>query len=204
MKNTLLFISLLLITISSSGHDKKEASNEISKKKVLVVSFIEKNFKSTYEIYEISKENGIDSETILSYLDDKICGSFPKSVEVEFIKCTDKPKIFETNVTFSSGKKDILIPNLSEIDNVSFNKLFEAYHVDYIMFINGYEINWIDDPQFKVENNIHFTILVKDRKQIVTTKQTFSTPKLISFDKMEKRIQKLTMKIYTKYFKKLI
>jgi len=193
---------MFLLTVSLfANNDKKNINNE--KKKVLVVSFIEKNFISTYLTSEIAEKNKTDSKTVLTILSEKICSSFPKNVEIEFVNCTNKPEQIEENISFSYNKKDVFEPNLSVLDGSLFNELLEANNADYIVLINGYEMNWIDDPQYKVENIIHFTILGKDKKEILTKKYSFSTPKLVSLKKMEKKIQKLAAKIYKKHFKKL-
>lgn len=203
MRKSIVCTIFLLLTVSAFANNNDKANSDKGKKKVLVVSFIEKNFVSTYETSEIAEKNNVDSETILTTLGEKICSSFPKNEGVEFVKCTDKPESIEDNISFSYNKKDVFEPNLSEIDASSVNELLEANNADYVVFINGYEMNWIGDPQFKVENNIHFTILGKDKKEIATKKYSFSTPKLVSLEKMEKKIQKIAKKIYTKYLKKI-
>ncbi|GAB1857663.1 hypothetical protein MHTCC0001_25000 [Flavobacteriaceae bacterium MHTCC 0001] len=203
MKKPAAFLVLLLVTFSLSASNKNKANNDKGKTKVLVVSFIEKNFESTYLTYEIAEKNSTDSETVFSVLEDKIFSALPKNGAIEFIKCANKLKQIENSLSFSKNKKDILIPNLSEIDNDSFNKLLETNSADYILFISTYEMNWIGDPQYKVENNLHFTILGKDKKEIASNKYGFSTPKLTSFEKMKKKIHKATEKIYIKHFLKL-
>lgn len=200
MRKPVLFTIVTLLALVLSAYQVDKIS---SKKKILVISFIKKNFISSYETQEIAERNNTNSETILTILEEKIYNSFPKNEEIEFVKCTDKPKSLQNNLSFSYGKKDVWIPNLSEIDNPSFNKMLASNEVDYIVFINGYEMNWVGDPQYKVENNIHFTILGRDKKEIATSKYSFSTSKLISFKKMEKKIQKITKKIYMKHIKKL-
>lgn len=202
---TRITVLLLLFTFSLSASTKNIANNNTEKKKVLVVSFIKMNFMSTYMTYEVAEKNNTDSDTVFNLLDDKIFNSFPKTENIEFLKCSpDKIKQIETSLSFTNNKKDILIPDLSEIENSSFNKLLEAYDADYIVFINAYEMNWIGDPQYKVKNNIHFSILGKNKKEIATNKYGFSTPKLHSFKKMEKKIRKVTTKIYLKHFTKII
>lgn len=203
MKKSIVFTFIFLLTVSLFANDKGKANEDKGKKKVLVVSFVERNFTSTYEKSEIAKKNNTDSETVLTILGDKICESFPENEKVEFIKCSDKPELIENNVSFSYNKKDILVPDLSEIDKDTFNKLLEDNNADFIVLINGYDMNWIGDPQFKVENNIYYTILGKDKKEIVTSKYSFSTPKLVPLKKMERKIQKATKKIYKKHFKKI-
>lgn len=201
MKKSIVFIALLYAVSLFAYNNKTNTDN--GKKKVLVVSFIEKNFVSTYLTSEIAEKNETDSKTVLTVLGEKICSSFPKDVEVEFVNCTNKPKQIEDTISFSYNNKDVFEPNLAEINGTIFNELLATNNADYIVLINGYEMNWIGDPQFKVENIIHFTILGKDKKEILTKKYSFSTPKLVPLKKMEKKIQNITTKIYKNHFKKL-
>lgn len=202
MRKIIVFVTFLFaVSLFANSGDK--INGDKGKKKVLVVSFIEKNFVSTYETSEIAKENKADSETILTTLSETICSSFLNYEGVEFVKCANKPEQIENNISFSYNKKEVFEPNLSEIDTSLLNELLESNNADYVVLITGYEMNWIGDPQFKVENNIHFTILGKDKKEIATKKYSFSTPKLVTLKKMEKKIQKIAKKIYTKHLKKI-
>ena len=155
-------LTILFVFISLSGQAKSEIdtndNGDAKKRRVLLVSFIPKNFYSTYHNAEVAKANKVTEEKVLKMLDEKILSTFTNSDEgVQFVKYTDT-KGLSDKVDFRYNKQELLIPELEELSNDEFNKLLEESNVDYVIFINNYEMKWIGDPQFKLDNELHYSI----------------------------------------------
>lgn len=200
MKNLVLMTVLsVFISFSTQARNDKEKS-DIKKKRVLLVSFITKNFYSTYDNAEVAEANKITEEKVLKMLDEKILSTFANSDEgIEFINYTDTS--LSEKVDFRYNEKELLIPELGELTNDEFNKLLEENNVDHVIFINNYEMKWIGDPQFKLDNEIHYSIFKKNKENVVEEKYSFSTPKLVPATKMNKKYKKAVAKICTKFLK---
>ena len=134
--------------------------------------------------------------------DEKISSTFTNSDEgVEFINFTDGFYDLSDKVHFRYNEDELLLPDLAELSVDEFNKLLDESNVDYVIFINNYEMKWIGDPQYKLNNEIHYSILKRDMVDVVQGKYSFSTAKLIPAEKMDKKYKKAVAKICTKFLK---
>ena len=204
MKKTVLLVAWCLAFSFAHATPINPTQPNPDAKKILLVSFISKNFYSTYENAEIAKTNEISEAEVLKILDEKIAGVFENSQEdgVEFINFDTGTEPIMERVTFSyNNEEECLTPYLGDLTNDEFNTFMEENNVAYVIFLNTYEMKWIDDPQFKLDNEIHYSIFEKDKKSIVEGKYTFSTPKLIPVVKMEKKYKKAVTKICSAFLK---
>lgn len=202
MKNLSVFTILFLLLSFSGQAEFSTENNDSKKKKVLLVSFITKNFYSTYANAEVAEANKVTEEKVLKMLDEKISSTFTNSDEgIEFINYTDEFYDLSDKVGFNYNEEELLIPDLVELTDEEFNKLLEEHNVDYVIFINNYEMKWIGDPQYKLTNEIHYSIFKKNKESIVQGKHSFSTAKLVPADKMNKKYKKAVAKICTKFLK---
>lgn len=202
-KIALMFTMSLFISFSAQANDKKKKESDVSKKRVLIVSFITNNFYSTYDKSEVAKTNKVTEDKVLTMLDEKVSSMFANSHEegVEFVNHTSASDDLSEKISFSYNEKEWLIPDLEGLTNDEFNRLLTDNNVDYVIFINNYEMKWLGDPQYKLNNEIHYSIFKKDKEAIIEGKYSFSTPKLIPVAKMDKKYKKAVSKICNKFLK---
>lgn len=200
MKKTILTILTSLFVLVSVQANENDKKNDTKKKKVLLISFITQNFYSTYDNTEVAKTNKVTEDKVLKMLDEKVSSMFANSDEgVEFINHNDDS--LAEKISFSYNKQEWLIPDLSGLTDAEFNKILEDNNVDYVIFINNYEMKWIGDPQYKLNNEIHYSIFKKNKVGIIEGKYSFSTPKLVPVAKMDKKYKKAVAKICNKFLK---
>ena len=77
--------------------------------------------------------------------------------------------------------------DLSNISVEVFNGFLEEFDADYVLFLNAYQMAWIGDPQYKLENKIHYSAFKRNKEEIQTNVYTFSTPDLMSIMQMIKK-----------------
>ena len=195
------YLTLLILTISFLGFgiDKRDEG----KKKVLIISFIEDNFDTDiYSKEKIAKKNKIVEEEVLTMYNQKISSIFTKyaGVEISYIPCPSKTffalkeKIFFKNKKLRKEEEGVAT-DLSNISVEVFNGFLEEFDADYVLFLNAYQMAWIGDPQYKLENKIHYSAFKRNKEEIQTNVYTFSTPDLMSIMQMTKKYQKAVMKI---------
>lgn len=201
-KLTLLFVLLIFVSSPAKAANDDE-KNDINKKRVLLISFIENNFYTTYDKAEVAKTNKVAEEKVLEMLNEKVSSMFANNSEddVEFVNYNGEIENLTDKISFSYNDKEWLLPDVSGLSNEEFNKLLTDNNVDYVIFINTYEMKWIGDPQYKLDNEIHYSIFKKDKEAIIEGKYTFSTPKLVPVVKMDKKYKKAVAKICSKFLK---
>ena len=178
-----------------------------SKKRVLVVSFIEDNFYSDiYSKEEIAKKNKIREEEVISLYNEKLSQIFSnfEDEEIEYVACPSKiMAAFKESIKIDSRStkagSDLIFANLSDVSQVTFNEFINACNADYVLFVNTYRMAWIGEPQYKLENHIHYSIYKKNKEEVITDEAVFSTPNLIPVVKMEKKYLKAVDKISRKF-----
>lgn len=204
MKKTILLTAWCLIFSFTHATPITYYESKPNPQRILLVSFISQNFYSTYENAEIAKTNEISEAEVLKILDEKIAGVFEDSQEdgVEFVNFDTGTAPILEKVAFSyNNEKECLTPYLGDFTKDEFNTFMEENNVAYVIFLNTYQMKWIGDPQYKLDNEIHYSIFEKDKKSIVEGKYTFSTPKLIPVVKMEKKYKKAVTKICNAFLK---
>lgn len=203
MTRKLFALAFCLMFISVNAKATIDRDVNPGNKRVLLVSFIDKNFFTTYENSVVAETNKISESEILPTFDEKIASIFENSSEngIEFVGFENKSDAIFDVVFFNYNEKENMVANLSELPIEQFNALLDKNSVDYVIFINFYQMKWIGDPQFKLDNEIHYSIIGRDKKSLLNDRYTFSTPKLVPLTKMEKKYQKAVAKICDKFLK---
>lgn len=198
MKN--LSIATLLMVFICTSFSFKEANEE--KKKVLVVSFIKDNFSGDiYSNEDIAKTNNIQKGEVVELYDEMLSGIFKalSDEETTYVQCpADMMKTIHHQVSFENkpeNGKNKIIADVSGFGKEHFNELLSKCDTDYVIFINAYRMSWVGEPQFKLENSIHYSIYSKIKEEITSDVATFSTPKLVPIAKMEKKCSKTVGKV---------
>ncbi len=195
-----LSIVTILLTIFWSFNSNAQSTE--GKTKVLVVSFIEDNFYSDiYSKEEIAKTNDIEKEEVIHLYDAKVAQIFKdiSNEEVSYIQCpTNMVDELRYQINFTKSQKrgmEIVTSDLSDISDTQFASFINTCNVDYVIFINAFRMSWVGDPQYKLDNGIHYSIYNQKKEEVTSDVAIFSTPKLIPITKMEKKCTKSVGKL---------
>lgn len=199
MKKLNIYTILAVFTLASFS----DRYIDEPKKKILVVSFIEEHFYSDiYSKEEIAKKNKIQEEDVISLYNEKLSQIFSNfsDEEIEYVACPAeltaafKEMIKMENRPTKAGS-DVIFANLSDVSQTVFSEYVNSCNTDYVLFVNTYRMAWVGEPQYKLENHIHYSIYKKNKQEVISDKAVFSTPNLIPVVKMEKKYLKAVNKI---------
>jgi hypothetical protein len=200
----ILFLSLFFsFTFAfSNGADLKSDNGN---KRVLVVGFINEHLESnTFTIEKIAKENNVSQENVKEFYNRKVTEMFIKSEKsaINFIEC-ERGKDFDflanaidfKETKAKKKKENCLTTNLDKLSPQELATFMKKCNVDYILFINKYDLNWEDAPQYKLHNQLHCDVYNRKGEKVISEIFSFITPKLTSIEKNDKKIQKQADKI---------
>lgn len=190
---TVLFTVLATLSIAQPNE---------AKRKVLVVSFIEDNFYSDiYSKEEIAATNEIGKEEVIHLYDEMVAQIFTdiSNDEIAYMQCpTHLVGALKQQIQFNQAKHQnmtVIASDVSAVEISQFHQLVSSCDADYVVFVNAYRMLWVGEPQFKLENHIHYSLYNGEKEEITSDVAIFSTPKLVPVAKMEKKCSKKVGKL---------
>ena len=197
---TALFVLFILGSFSFTEPERK--------KRILVVSFIEDNFYGDiYSNKDIAKTNNIEEEEVVQLYNEMLSGIFKElsDEEVDYVQCpADLAVSIHEHVSFENkpiNRKNRITTNVSGFSKEEFDQFLSQCGTDYVVFINAFRMSWIGEPQFKLENRIHYSIYGKMKEEVTSDVAIFSTPKLVPVTKMERKCTKTVGKLSSVFSK---
>jgi hypothetical protein len=199
MKHTSLTILLLLLTLISpaSWAGKDGAAKEEAK--VLIIG-LNDNVKSNYYYNEqIASETGMKADSIDQQYNNIIAGNIAGASigsPCKFIPGGDDPMYEQLIGKIEvSGEGEDANSSLSHISTEELQQALDHAHADYLLVLNQHYLKWQEQPMRTVFHMVSYTLYNKERKQIYTGNQYFTTMSLEAPEKIIQLSRKSSSKI---------
>jgi hypothetical protein len=200
MKNTALLLTFLLsVTHPSFSWSKKTTrAASASTTKVLIVG-LNDNVKSNYYVDNmIVEETGIQADSIDQEYNSIISRNIAAAADGS---CTFVPGNNDASYNEMIGKISVTGEGedcTSSLANISAAELQTALqHADasYLLVLNQHYLKWQKEPMHTVFHIVSYTLYDKDRKQVLSGNQYFTTMSLEKPEKLKQLSRKSTSRI---------
>lgn len=208
MKNTALLLTFLFFITSPlfSWSKKTTRSTGATATKVLIVG-LNDNVKSNYYVDNmIVEETGIQADSI----DQEYNGIISRNIAAAADgNCTFVPGnndhsydelIGKISVT---GEGEDCNSNLSAISAAELQTALQHADASYLLVLNQHYLKWQKEPMHTVFHIVSYTLYDKDRKQVLSGNQYFTTISLEKPEKLAQLSRKSTSRIASSVTKSL-
>lgn len=201
MKNTILFTtSLLLIHATLISWDKKnDPADDAREAKVLIVG-LNDNVKSNYYYNEqIASETGMKTDSIDQQYNDIIARNIAGatiSSPCKFVSGNSDPGYEQLIGKIEvKGEGESCTSSLSNISAEELQQVLAHAHADYLLVLNQHYLKWQEQPMRTVFHMVSYTLYNKEKKQLYSGNQYFTTMNLETPDKIMQLSRKSSAKI---------
>lgn len=172
-----------------------------SSKKILIIG-LNDNIKSDYYYKElISEESGIPSDSLERVFNQTIAAHLIQSSnEFSLLNDIDNYPTITNNIRVD-GDKEKCTSNLSMVDNQQFKDFLEDTGAEYLLILNRYYLKKQEEPFNTLFYFISYSLYNKDKKELTTDANYFTTMKVETPEHMKKASRKASEKIATSILK---
>lgn len=198
-----IFILPLLIlgnsfTSPKDAGDKKSNSKDPkgSKKTVLIVGIKDGNLTSNYFMAEhIAERTSIAKDSLEEVFSREISKSLSKRDDsgFHFIRFESKKDKSLLNKVQYKKEKDMMVSDLSQLNDEDYQQLLSQYNADYVLFLDQYYLKY--EGGSNLFHIFNYDIYNQNKKNIVSGKTFFNTAELLPLANYEKKYEKSGNKI---------
>lgn len=186
----LLISGNLIVNASPEGDPKTESKTKaVAKRKtVLVVGLKKGNITSNFYSPEgIAEKTSIAIDSLEDVFSRKIVESISRTNDngLNIIPLMVKTKNNVLSKVNYHYENDILVSDLSDLNDKEFEVLMSQYNADYIMFIGNYYLKY--EGGSNLFHIIKYEVYNRNKKNIISDKAFFNTPELMPLANFEKK-----------------
>jgi len=203
--NNLRTSMLLIILITGFSVSISAKTDHVkahrSSKKILIIG-LNDNIKSDYYYKElISEESGIPSDSLERVFNQTIATHLIQSSdEFSLLNDIDNYPAITNNIRVD-GEKEKCSSNLSMVDSQQFKDFLEETGADYLLILNRYYLKKQEEPFNTLFYFISYSLYNKDKKELATDANYFTTMKVETPVLMKKASRKASEKMATSILK---
>lgn len=203
MKNIQLLLSLLLFInipfLSWSKKNNKDAAVATPSEAQVLIVGLNDNVKSNY-YYKgmIAEETGMQVDSIDQQYNFIISQNIAAAANgsCKFISGSEDHSYDElVNKIAVTGEGESCHSNLSNITATELQAALNHAHANYLLVLNQHYLKWQEEPMRTVFHMVSYTLYDKDKKQVLSGNQYFTSMSLEKPDKIMQMSRKSTSKI---------
>lgn len=210
MKNNRLLIILpavITLTSFSWGKETPGIKDNVEMARVLIIG-LNDNIKSNYYYDEtIAEETGIPLDSINKQFNSIIAANIAAALpgnSCKFVIATDNNILREIAEQIKvTGEAENSVSTLSNLPTETFQKTLEQAQAGYLLVINQHYLKRQEKPMRTVFHIVSYTLYDKNKIEIFSGNQFFTSMKLENSDKMKQISRKSTSKIASSIIKTL-
>jgi hypothetical protein len=202
MKTNRLFLLIIILMnapLTMWGKKEKSVQGNQQPAQILIIG-LDDNVKSNYYYDDlIAEQTGMKVDSIDQQYNAIIAGNIIAASENSFCKFTTGDK--DVHCDRISGKIKVAgegeqcASNLADITAEELQATLKEAHADYLLVLNQHYLKWQEEPMRTVFHMISYTLFDKDKKQVLSGNQYFTSMNLEAPEKVMQLSRKTTSKI---------
>ena len=196
---TLALLLLLLQATTPSWSKKNDAAAGKREARILIIG-LNNNVSSNYYYKEqIASETGMAADSIGWHYNNIIARNIVEATSkssCKFVAGNTDPSydglIGKIEV---KGEAEECNANLSQVSSDEMQQMFDHAHADYVLVLKQHYLKWQEQPMRTVFHMVSYTLYSKDKKEVYSGSQYFTTMNLEAPEKMMQLSRKSSAKI---------
>ncbi len=201
MKTTVsLVLMLLSLQAATTSWGKKNDVSEGKREARVLIIGLNNNVSSNYYYKEqIASETGMAADSIGWHYNNIIATNIAQATSkspCKFVSGSTDPSYGELiGKIETKGEAEECNANLSKVSGDEMQQMLEHAHADYVLVLKQHYLKWQEQPMRTVFHMVSYTLYSKDKKELYSGSQYFTTMDLERPEKITQLSRKSSAKI---------
>ncbi|PSK93282.1 hypothetical protein [Taibaiella chishuiensis] len=204
MKSTRLFVYFAVLATAPGAlwaRKEKAVQGNQQQAQVLIVG-LDKNVKSNYYYDDlIAEQTGIQADSIDHRYNAIIAANIiaaGSNGSCRFTFANLEPAVHCERIVGKihvAGEAEQCVASLNDVTTEELRATLDEAHADYLLVLNQHYLKWQEEPMRTVFHMISYTLFDKNKKQVTSGNQYFTSMNLEAPDKVAQLSRKTSSKI---------